>query len=134
VRRVQPPRLRGVELRVSPEQVEPGGELTVRVERTRASRRALQVGLVGTLVSVERYSDAQGRPQTRERGTVLHETWQDVPAGTPPGPLRFRVPDGASPSSKTGDSRVFWRVVARRPGRLRFDAHAARVVVVRDAG
>ncbi len=129
LRRVHPPRLRGVSLTVTPTEVGRGDEVSVSVDVSRGT--GIQVGLVGSLVTKEYYTDHQGRRQSRERRTAIHEKWHDLPDGGPPQPLRFKVPLHGQGTVKTKDRRVSWAVVARKPARGRFDRHRIQVIRVR---
>jgi uncharacterized membrane protein YeaQ/YmgE (transglycosylase-associated protein family) len=128
VRHVHPPRLHGLALTVAPEQVEPGGALTVTAERTRGPARGVQVGLVGTEIWTRRSTDHKGRPMSVERTNVRYEDWRELPeAGAT---LRVEIPPYAQPTSRGRGTRVFWTVVARRPRRLWYDPRVVRVVKV----
>jgi hypothetical protein len=126
---VHPPRLHGLSLSVSPGEVGRGDELSVAVELRRGS--GIQVGLVGSLVTKEYFTDNQGRRQSRERRSLIHEKWHDLPDGGLAEPLRFKVPLHAQGTVKTKDRRVSWAVVARKPARGRFDRQRILRVRVR---
>jgi hypothetical protein len=128
-RRVHPPRLYGVTLTVTPTEVGRGDEVSVTVDVRRGG--GIEVGLVGSLITEEHYTDHQGRRQSRERRTVIHEKWHDLPDGGTTQALRFKVPLHGQGTVKTKDRRVSWAVVARKPARGRFDRHRVQVIRVR---
>lgn len=133
LRRVHPPRLRGITLAVEPERAEPGQELAVRVELRRSGAGAgVRVGLVGTAVVPVTGTDHRGARYTVERTELLHEHWRELPADGPVAQLSFFVPAYARPTGKSprGPGRVSWAVIAHRPLRGRFDRRLRRGVEV----
>jgi hypothetical protein len=128
IRHVHPPRVRGVSLRVSPEEVRAGEELTVVVDMTRDT--PVEVGLVGTKIYEHKTTDAKGRPWVVERSYPTHEQWQEADRSTT---LRFELPLHAQPSelTKRPKARTVWTVIARRRRRLMYDRQTVELVTVK---
>ena len=128
LRHVHPPRVRGVALRVSPEEVRAGGDLTVTVDMTRDT--PIEVGLVCTTIYEHKTTDGKGRPWVVERGYTSHESWRDVHRSTT---VRFELPLHAQPSEVTQrpESRIVWTAVARRRRRRMYDRQTVELVTVR---
>jgi hypothetical protein len=123
VRKVFPPKLRGLHITCAQQEVRRGGFVDVQFEVTNPSKvgEGLELGLVCTEFYDVETTDANGNSSRNTHDAPAHEDWRPQ---TPEGGtrnVRFEVPREAPYSYRGGCLSFVWRVSAREPKKLRFD-------------
>jgi hypothetical protein len=131
LRTVFPPKVRGVTLRLSREDLRRGSEVDIRVEVSNPDKMSarLQFGLVCSEFYDVETTDARGNSNRSTRQYDTYTDWRPFKGGATQSE-RFAIPADA-PYSYRGDCVSYvWRASARLPKRLRFDrAHNVTLLV-----
>jgi hypothetical protein len=132
LRTVFPPKVRGVTLTLSNEDVRRGSNLDLRIEVANPDRmlNRLEFGLVCTEYYDVETTDARGNSSRNTRQVDAHTDWRPFTGGATQSE-RFLIPASA-PYSYRGDCVSYvWRASARLPKRMRFDRAENVTLLVR---
>ena len=124
LRKVFPPKLRGLHVTCAQTEVRRGGHVDVQLEITKPSKvnDGLELGLVCTEYYDVETTDGNGNSNRSTHDAHAHEDWRpQAPDGGGVRSVRFEVPREAPYSYRGGCLSFVWRVSAREPKRLRFD-------------
>lgn len=130
-RSVFPPKVRGVTLTLSREDLRRGGDVEIRVEVANPDKMTgrLEFGLVCSEFYDIETTDARGNSSRSTRQVDAYKDWRPFTGG-PLQSERLVIPADA-PYSYRGDCVSYvWRASARLPKRMRFDrAHNVTLLV-----
>jgi hypothetical protein len=132
VRAVFPPKVRGVTLTLSREDLRRGADVDIRVEVANPDKMTgrLEFGLVCAEFYDVETTDGRGNRSRSTRQVDAHKDWRPFTGGATQSE-RFTIPADA-PYSYRGDCVSYvWRASARMPKRMRFDRSENVTLLVR---
>ena len=132
LRTVFPPKVRGVTLTLSNDEVRRGSNLDIRIEVANPDKMLtrLEFGLVCCEFYDVETTDARGNSSRSTRQVDAYTDWRPFTGGATQSE-RFVIPETA-PYSYRGDCVSYvWRASARLPKRLRFDRAENKTLLVR---
>jgi hypothetical protein len=131
LRTVFPPKVRGVTLTLSREDLRRGSDVDIRVEVANPDKMTgrLEFGLVCSEFYDVETTDARGNSNRSTRQVDAHTDWRPFTGG-PVQSERFAIPADAPYSYRGNCVSYVWRASARMPKRMRFDrAHNVTLLV-----
>ena len=132
LRTVFPPKVRGVTLTLSSDDVRRGANIDIRLEVSNPDRmlNRLEFGLICKEYYDVETTDARGNSSRSTREVTAHADWRPFTSG-PSQSERFLIP-ATAPYSYRGDCVSYvWRASARMPKRMRFDRAENVTLLVR---